>query len=291
LSPLALLSAVRDARGLTVHEKVALFVLAAHADAQGRCFPSYSRIALACGVSRSTAIKSIATLRARGALEVEHRATPRGTTSNVFVLSLDAVRGMSECDPVSSVNPVSNTDPPSLQYGPGGSPIRTPLVSNTDPEGDQGRDPMKEPKEAAAVAPLQLLPSTPESGSNSPEGEVWEYFQTVRKRWRSRSRPTALGDKDRREMKARLKAGYSVDDLKLAVDGLFASTWHRENDHLGLTYALREANIARFIDVGERERCDAPTVAPALPPSRAEPDEPRDHTFDLGSFAETFKAS
>lgn len=104
-------------------------------------------------------------------------------------------------------------------------------------------------------------PHATEQNASSPAAEVWSFYRTVLKKWRKHTRTVDLGDRDCREIKARLKAGYTVDDLQLAILGLFASGWHRDNDRLGLTYALREASIAGFIDVGRRER----SIAPASP--------------------------
>jgi hypothetical protein len=137
---------------------------------------------------------------------------------------------------------------------------------------------LKEQNEGAKAEPLQLLPVEPPVAT--PEAEVWTHYQAVRKRWRKHSRSTALGDKDRREIKARLKGGYTVADLAFAVDGLFASVWHRENERLALTYALRETNIAGFIDAAERERR---RLAPRVAPVDASPsnDVDRGQAFDV----------
>lgn len=130
---------------------------------------------------------------------------------------------------------------------------------------------MKEPSEGTNTEPLQLVPT--EAAKALPEAEVWSFYRTVLKKWRKHTRTVDLGDKDRREIKARFKSGYTVDDLQLATLGLFADVWHRENEHLGLTYALRESNIEGFITVGRRERSIAP-ASPAVAASPLRDDDP-----------------
>lgn len=83
--------------------------------------------------------------------------------------------------------------------------------------------------------------------------EVFDFWQKALSNGRSR-----LDDKRRRLIGARLKDGYSVEDLQLAVMGCRASDWHNgDNDrhqrYVGIELICRDAeHVDRFIEIAER---------------------------------------
>jgi len=82
--------------------------------------------------------------------------------------------------------------------------------------------------------------------------EVFDYWREVMGHERSR-----LDAGRSRTVRAMLEAGYSVDDLKLAIDGCAGSEWHRgKNDRAtvydGLGLICRDAeHVDRFMQLGE----------------------------------------
>jgi len=96
----------------------------------------------------------------------------------------------------------------------------------------------------------------------APAWSVAEQIRQVFDHWRvtlghARARLDATRS---RTVRAMLEAGYSVDDLKLAIDGCACSDWHRgKNDRStvydGLGLICRDAeHVDRFMEIGERAR-------------------------------------
>ena len=76
--------------------------------------------------------------------------------------------------------------------------------------------------------------------------EVFEHWKLVM------HHPTSqLLEKREKLIKARLKSGYSVEQLKLAIDGHAKSPFHKNSKFDGIEYSLRETNIDKFIKYGE----------------------------------------
>lgn len=96
--------------------------------------------------------------------------------------------------------------------------------------------------------------------------EIWDHYVVTVKRHRPRKRPTSLTPKDRKTILELLGQGRTVDDLKMAVTGLFLSPHHLgltgEGEYLALEYALRPKNVDTLIARAQD----------AEPPRRARPD-------------------
>lgn len=81
--------------------------------------------------------------------------------------------------------------------------------------------------------------------------EVFEHWIAATKRDPKR---TKLTTDRRRKVNARLGEGYTVDDLKAAVDGNMLSDFHVENGYTDLVHALKSgANVDKF-SADARER-------------------------------------
>ncbi len=78
-----------------------LMVIAKHADAQNRCWPSIERVVKGAGIKRRAVQKALETLRAKNLISVRSQFGPRGQRSNVFVLCSSAfpVRGRTQVHP------------------------------------------------------------------------------------------------------------------------------------------------------------------------------------------------
>lgn len=98
--------------------KLILLKLADNAGDDGRCFPSYQNIADYCEVSRRSAMRHVAQLVDDGYLEIEHRTTDKGNSSNIFKLIL----------PSDNLSPPSDTDDTTLV-----TPVTPPLVTPVSP--------------------------------------------------------------------------------------------------------------------------------------------------------------
>lgn len=76
--------------------------------------------------------------------------------------------------------------------------------------------------------------------------EVWEYWKVATDK--PRSQPSTARKKC---VIARLKAGFSVDEIKRAVDGALSSEHHTEGDYLDLTLICRNTEkLEWFRDKG-----------------------------------------
>jgi uncharacterized phage protein (TIGR02220 family) len=98
------------------------------------------------------------------------------------------------------------------------APIQQPLMSNP-PSGEQvNREEggLNRPVESALADCDDSAPAV------LPVRHVFDYWRN-----RTQHKQAKLGDKRRRAIAARLKEGYTVDDLKQAIDGCMASPWHQ----------------------------------------------------------------
>lgn len=93
--PLAMALAKLGARALRV-----LIAIAAHADREGRAFPSLARIAKLTGIDRRGLHQEIAALVAVGLLRVEARCSKSGDrASNIYTIVFDAGVSPQEATP------------------------------------------------------------------------------------------------------------------------------------------------------------------------------------------------
>lgn len=125
--------------------------------------------------------------------------------------------------------------------------------------------------------------------------EIFEHYSATRKRHRPTSRAVQLKPKEKARTLALLKAGYSVEDLKLACEGLFRSPHHTgSNDRDGAEYlaffhAMSERAVDGLIELGRAaERRTGPLAAAAyIAPEQAvgEPPSPE----EVASFQRTME--
>lgn len=107
-----------------------LLTLANYANDAGECWPSLSRLADDCEMDRSSVIRKLAGLIAKGLVSKEQKATPAGTY-NVYTLSLSATPSGTQPLP-----PVAHSDHPSRTQPLGVVAHSHPILS---------REPIKEP--------------------------------------------------------------------------------------------------------------------------------------------------
>jgi len=154
------------------------------------------------------------------------------------------------------------------------------------------------PAAPAPVTASSLFPEGVQGESSprrrSPADEVFEHYLAVRKRHRPKTRGGVLEPKDRRATEQRLKAGYTVEDLKRGCEGLFLSPHHlgdndRHTEYLAFRYILRDNNLDAFIalaEAAERRRRGAGISSPQAP---AEPSEPPLSAAELKAEMDRFR--
>ncbi len=125
-------------------------------------------------------------------------------------------------------------------------------------------------------------PSDPDvSGSSSPVRQVFDYWAKTRAESLGlRGRRPTLDRKRRAKVQARLREGYSVEDLKSAVDGNLCSRFHVEGGHTDLELVCRDAeHVDRFLALDREARAasglpdpeDASTRQPGALAGQSEP--------------------
>lgn len=107
-------------------------------------------------------------------------------------------------------------------------------------------------------------PPRPSGGSGSVDPgvspqvrEVFEHWVETRRRVLGLrdGRPPTLDRKRRGKVRARLADGYSVAQLKRAVDGVFCSAFHVEGAHTDLELICRDStHVDRFLALDEEAR-------------------------------------
>lgn len=130
----------------TPSEKLVLLALAEHSDADGLAFPGYTRLARITGLHRSTVVRCVAELEARGFVVVTRTTTRDGKTRNRYRLvaqrdqsqdatsskrrhdqSRDATRVVAPCDPTSRTVIPEPTNEPTSE--PTNEPTRDELLN------------------------------------------------------------------------------------------------------------------------------------------------------------------
>ena len=204
-------------------DRLVLLSLANHAHPDGsHAWPAVATIAREAGVSERSAQRALRSLEELGAIEPDGRA------------------------PDERLRP----DRRPVMYRvlmPRGDTADTPLVSDgvttTAPRGDTGVT-------QTVIEPSVENPLPPEGGGAADERRVFDAWREATKHGSAK-----LNDLRRRKIRARLKEGYTVDDLVDAVRGIARSEFHMgENDRRqkydDLTVALRDgAQLEKFANL------------------------------------------
>ena len=75
-------------------DKLVLLALADRSNDQGECWPSMARIAIDCGLSRHTVMRSVAKLRQLGLVETTQRKNKDGKSSLHYSLKMAPTRSI-----------------------------------------------------------------------------------------------------------------------------------------------------------------------------------------------------
>ena len=199
-------------------QKLVLVALANYCDERGRCWPSIRTVAAKTCLARRTIIRAIETLGKAGLVSVDRRNRDDGSqSSNIYQLSVK--RG--------------------CQSDTGGCQSDTGEGQAVTPRG---------------VTDAPLEPSIePPTNINTQVREIVDHYRSKHPR---RGRHLKPGHLDWKRIASRIKEGFSVDELKKAIDGNLMDNWHQQHT-AGHTveYIFRSATkVEQFIKLIERMR-------------------------------------
>lgn len=167
------------------------------------------------------------------------------------ILRLSESRG--ESPRIAALPPTSDPDhrPPTTDHenAPSGAPgSDDPGLAPTPPAAAPAPTPPPEPPQ-----PSQPPEPPPVATTEDPKArqarEAFEHYLAGWHRTIGGARPPKLDDKRRRAARARLAEGFTLDDLKAACDGLWASAWHVENGRTDFGLVVRDAaHVEQFRD-------------------------------------------
>ncbi len=115
----------------------------------------------------------------------------------------------------------------------------------------------------------KLLSETP------PEIAVFDHWIDGWKREIGGTRPPGPNDKRLGKIRARLAEGFTVDELKLAVDGMWSNDFNVQNHHTDIELVCRDdAHVRRYMAIAEEAfpaRKRFPNLPAFVPPEDNEP--------------------
>lgn len=200
---------------LPTNEKMVLIMLANRTNHDtGRCDPSHKRLAADCGMSISTLKRCLKSLEESGLLEVINRKTGEVNLPNQYLLKLNGVG--------------SQRTYPSSQRTEVGS-HRTEGVGSQWPtkQEDLNQELKQEvkPKKQTAQAPDPV-----QQGSDICQ-IVFNHWQTVHSKAKAK-----LTNQRLQKIKARIKEGYTQEQLCKAISGVKHSPYHMGKNDTGTVY-------------------------------------------------------
>jgi DNA-binding transcriptional MerR regulator len=234
------------------NQKLILLALADHADDEGICWPGVKGIAKKCGVSRSSVIDHLKKLECLGLLSKQKRNDEHGyRRSNLYVLNLDITQSP---EIQRRKNQRRDSDNQSPIIGPS-------RVQDLDGNNiNHSLEPSLEPSNTCEVETSPCVVSEIDSGTSiqsrskgsAEVKEIFQYWQTVM------NKPLAKLDAKRKgRITQALKLGFSIEQLKQAVNGCANSAFHTGGNEQGKRYdslelILRNAEkIESFIDMAQ----------------------------------------
>jgi hypothetical protein len=219
-----------------------LVVLADTCDEEGaNAYPSRQRIALRTNLTEKAVREAWALLEREG--WIEHDGwSPRGTRQWRIVMSKvtprKAMRG--ERPPVPTVPPGTNGIAGNTE-SPGAPEVPAP---GTD--GAQGGNPR-------SPEPSIQPPREPSKRREEPIGfDEWAGYHSTKSGRTVPRAGTATRANLARAFAAILAEGHTLEDFKLATDGVVADAWKREHGHDKFDTVLRKTKFAELVEDGRR---------------------------------------
>ncbi|UCX03551.1 helix-turn-helix domain-containing protein [Shewanella glacialimarina] len=180
--------------------KLVLLKLADNANDQGECWPSYQYIADQCEIGHSTVRKHIGELVKAGFVSVQHRKGPKGSSTNVYTISIcHDIAPSTLPDSTHKMLPDSRGVPPDSR--PPMSPDSTGISHSLEPVNESLKDLVTTSKKLALdFSKWPALPSD----------QVFKDWLAVRRQKKAKLTQTTVNRLARHLVKA-VDAGCSVD--------------------------------------------------------------------------------
>lgn len=222
-------------RASSLATQAVLFSLANHADEWGITYVGQDTVAEECSCRRPTVTTNMTRLEEEGLIARirRHDGAGRRTSDLVVLAPLHAERGaLRDVDKrAASMYPAAVCDLARLGTPRGHRGLRslgTPHESLGTPHERLGTLGVHEPSVEPSVEPSESPKRTRDAID-----EVLRHYQATR----PNGNRCKLGPKERRLVSDALKV-RSVEECKLAITGLFRSSWHVNGGFTGLKYAM-----------------------------------------------------
>lgn len=139
----------------------------------GRCWPALSRISQKAHVSEATARRAIKELVSSGIVE----SSQEPERSRIFTISLEKIKGLKECEPLTNLSPLANCEPLTDSTGLPSQILKgAPNKSDTPPLTNLAPEPIKEP-----VKEPRNEHGKKQDASRAKKGEAWKKWIKVEK--------------------------------------------------------------------------------------------------------------
>lgn len=190
------------------NQKLVLLALADHTDDQGRCWPGIEGLSAKCGISRTSIIQHIQCLQKLGIITIQKRYGEEGRRqSNIYVLNLSLSSESLHSKLLrSDLSRLSSKSARGRVQNLNGNhhietSIESPNISRADNSAQQDTGGTK-----IKLSPLQ---------------EIFQYWQATLNHPRAK-----LDNKRKYKINQALRA-YSIEEIKLSIDGCKASAFHQ----------------------------------------------------------------
>ena len=199
-------------------QKLVLLALANYADERGKCWPSIRTVSERTCLARRTVSRALETLGKAGLVKSVTRSRDDGSqSSNVYHLPIKKGR----------------------QPDTGGCHSDMGVCESDIPRG---------------VTVAYHEPSIEPSSNHNPE--IQDIVDHYRSKHPRRGRQLKPGHADWKRIASRIKEGFSVADLKRAIDGNMMDQWHQQHaaGHT-IEYIFRNTTkVEQFIELADRVR-------------------------------------
>jgi len=199
-------------------QKLVLLALANYADSRGKCWPSIKTVSRKTCLARRTVTRALETLAVAGFVRADRRSRDDGSqSSNIYHLPIKQ-GGQADTGGCHSDTGGCDSDLPR------GVTVTT-------------HEPSLEP-------PVNHL------------SEIQEIVDHYRSKHPRRGRQLRPGHADWKRIASRIKEGFSVADLKRAIDGNMMDQWHQQHaaGHT-IEYIFRNTTkVEQFIELADRVR-------------------------------------
>ena len=182
--------------------KLVLLKLADNANDQGECWPSYQYIADQCEIGHSTVRKHIGELVKAGFVSVKHRKGPKGSSTNVYTISI-----CHDIAPSMLLDSTPNLLPDSIVVPPDSRPPMPPDSTGISHSLEPVNESLKDLVTTSKKSSLDFS-----QWPDLPNDQVFKDWLAIRKQKKAKLTQTAVNRLAPHLIKA-VAAGCSVDEV------------------------------------------------------------------------------